>query len=194
MRRYLLISAVLAGALGALGYRWAAPAARPVLASVIKSVPSRPPPTVTSTDAVDVFQKAFWKRPSAEDQILHAERREWKDRRGVSQWQWFLVVRASAGLLHHLKDNNAFNLQPAKAVSSIAGAPGWFSFDEAGVSTLQSGDGAMRVMFDTTSPVVYATAQGGGFRAGTTQSFSQSPSSSAHTGRLPTTAPPRPEP
>ena len=31
-----------------------------------------PPPTSTVTDEVEVFQKAFWKRPTPEDRILHA--------------------------------------------------------------------------------------------------------------------------
>ena len=40
----------------------------------------------------EVFKRAFWRRPSAEDRILQAERHEWHDAEGVSRWQWFLIV------------------------------------------------------------------------------------------------------
>lgn len=50
-------------------------------------VPSDTSPTTTLSDPVAVFQRAFWKRPAADDKILHAERREWSGADGVQKWQ-----------------------------------------------------------------------------------------------------------
>ena len=49
----------------------------------------------------EVFKRAFWRRPSAEDRILQAERHEWHDAEGVSRWQWFLIVDPSPALLQY---------------------------------------------------------------------------------------------
>jgi hypothetical protein len=47
------------------------------------------PPSAVEQEAEEVFKRAFWRRPSAEDRILKAERHEWHDAEGVSRWQWF---------------------------------------------------------------------------------------------------------
>lgn len=193
MRRAPLISAVLAGVLGLLGYRLAAPSGHEA-APAAPVAGTLPPPSVTSTDPVAVFQKAFWRRPSEGDRILHAERREWMDQHGLSRWQWFLVVRASDELRRHLKDDNAFGLHAAATTPRLTGAPEWFAFDPASVTTLQSRDGAMKLMLGTQSPIVYATSQGGGFHAGSPAAVRIAPVSSTIAGRLPSTAPPRPAP
>jgi hypothetical protein len=53
------------------------------------------PPTEIENDPVKIFQRAFWASPTGEDEILHAERREWSNADGVQKWQWFLVVEPS---------------------------------------------------------------------------------------------------
>ena len=71
------------------------------------------PPASTVTDPAIVFQKAFWKRPTSEDQILHAERREWQSQDGLSKWQWFITVKPGPALVAHLITDNAFMLSAA---------------------------------------------------------------------------------
>ena len=84
-------------------------------------------PTSTVTDPALVFQKAFWKRPSPEDQILHAERREWQDKDGLSKWQWFIAVKPSPALVDHLITDNAFMLAPRSGRREHADdPPKWF--------------------------------------------------------------------
>ena len=80
------------------------------------------PPTLTVTDAGKIFERAFWRHPMPDDQILNAERREWSDEDGLQRWQWFLVVRASADLMKYLRDENAFGLVPSSAAPVVSKA------------------------------------------------------------------------
>ena len=43
------------------------------------------PPSAVEQEAEEVFKRAFWRRPSAEDRIIKAERHEWHDAEG----NWF---------------------------------------------------------------------------------------------------------
>lgn len=160
------------------------------------SHPSRPaePPTATLTDASEVFQKAFWKRPTAGDQILHAERREWADSDGVQRWQWFIAVKPSAELVKHLRDDNAFNLVPATSSTRSPDAPDWFRFVPAEVTILHAPGGNMRLAFSKQDNLLYATDSGGGFQPGAPAPVKPLQSQQAtSTGRLPTTPPPNPQ-
>lgn len=158
--------------------------------------------TKTSTDAlvaplseedVEIFQKAFWKRPNANDKILHAERREWSDGEGIMQWQWFLVVAPSSELVLHLRVKNAFGLVASSARMDLSDVPDWFSFDRSQVDLLQAPRGNLRLAFSKTENLLFATDMGGGFRESVTLPAPESVSkvSQVQTGRLPLTSPPR---
>ncbi|MDA7663628.1 hypothetical protein OAL53_02270 [Akkermansiaceae bacterium] len=150
------------------------------------------PPDLVSRDAEEIFKKALWRKPSPEDEILHAERHEWSDDEGVSRWQWFLVIEASPDLIKYLRDDNAFGLIPGRA-DPISEAPAWFTFNPADVSVLKAPHSGMQLMFSKSGNSVYAKANGLGFSKGapaplSTPSFSTSPAPAP--GRLPDFPPP----
>lgn len=154
-------------------------------------LPESPPWTVTS-DPVKIFQKAFWRSPAAEDEILHGERREWLGEDGVGKWQWFLVVKPSPELVKYLRDDNAFGLVSADAMPELVDPPAWFTFKSHEVELLKAPTANLSLIFSKTGDLLYATDSGDGFRPGapeTGTSVHESPSSS---GRLPTTPPPNP--
>ena len=123
-------------------------------------------PSTTVTDAEEIFQRAFWRRPSKEDRILHAERHEWSDENGLQRWQWFLVVQASPDLIKNLRDDNAFGLLPGSSGPISTEAPAWFVFKPDDFSTFQSPQTGLRLMFSKVDNTLYATDSGRGFAKG----------------------------
>lgn len=148
------------------------------------------PPTLTMTDAEEIFKKAFWRRPDAEDEILHAVRHEWSDEGGLLRWQWFLVVKASPGLVRYLREENAFGLVAGTAAVEDATAPSWFRLKPVEVSLLQAPGGGMRLMFSNKDNTLYATASGRGFTRGAPEPPPTVQGDSAP-GRLPPSSPPQ---
>jgi hypothetical protein len=135
-------------------------------------VPSDTSPTTTLSDPVAVFQRAFWKRPAADDKILHAERREWQ------KWQWFLVVEPSPALVKHLREDNAFSLVPAATAPAVRDAPAWFTFQPAEVEVRQAAHGNLRMFFGKTKRLLYATDAGDGFLPGAPEPAKPAPRAS----------------
>ncbi|MFT4640024.1 MAG: hypothetical protein ACI8T1_003349 [Verrucomicrobiales bacterium] len=135
---------------------------------------------VDDKDAIEVFQRAFWKRPTPHDKILHAERREWSDSDGTEQWQWFIVVEPSPELLKHLREDNAFGLSVAGTAPIPSAAPSWFTFEQDDVDILQAPRGNMRLFFSKAKDLLYATDTGGVFRPGVSEpALSQQPDPSS---------------
>jgi hypothetical protein len=154
------------------------------------------PPTLTVTDPGKIFERAFWRRPMPDDQILNAERREWSDEDGLQRWQWFLVVRASADLMKYLRDENAFGLVPSSAAPVVSKAPVWFRFDPEEVTVMKGPQTSMELMFSQEGSTIYATASGRGFTKGASE-VPDTPRATPHApvaGRLLTTPPPTPSP
>lgn len=149
------------------------------------------PPTTTNTDPLEVFQRAFWKRPTPADRILHAERREWKDANGVSKWQWCIAVQPSPALVKHLREDNAFGLLRGSKAAWQAPAD-WFPGSADGFTVLQSVSGSMTLLFSSSDDRLYATDSGGGFRPGAPEPMRPAPVRTAGNGRLPNSPPPRP--
>lgn len=150
------------------------------------------PPTLTMNEAGEIFNKAFWRRPTADDEILNAVRHEWSDEGGLLRWQWFLVVKASPGLIRYLRDDNAFGLVPASSAPLSSEAPAWFRFDPGEVTLLQAPQSLMQLNFSNHDNLLYATASGRGFTRGAPEpppAIQGAPSP----GRLPTTLPSQPE-
>jgi hypothetical protein len=118
-----------------------------------------------NTDKEEVFSRAFWKRPAAGDNILHAERREWTESAadGPARWQWFLDVEASPELLAWLKDKNPFSLRPADKVTTEA-PPVWWPKDLSGWEIRSGGeDKRFTILFSRNSRRLCATDSGAGF-------------------------------
>lgn len=179
--------------LGWLGWHWFDAPLPPQVAAASNTVAMVNPPTSIDNEPVRIFQRAFWVRPTSSDKILHAERREWKDTDGVQKWQWFLVVEPSDSLLKRLRDDNAFGLMPAAAVSPPTDAPGWFVFNKDGVSVLQAPQGKLQFIFSNDKRTLYATDSGHGFRAGAPEPIKPAPPPQTPVpGRLPNTRPPLP--
>jgi hypothetical protein len=143
------------------------------------------PPTTVEKDPTEIFQKAFWKRPTADDKIHHAERREWSDSEGVQRWQWFIVVEPSAALLKHLREDNAFSLTPAASFLTTAEAPPWFKLSPGEFELLHDPHGNMRLYFSKSRPLLLATDSGGGFYPAVTPTEKPVPTGQQPTGRIP---------
>ncbi len=149
-----------------------------------------PPPSSTTVDPATVFQKALWKRPTPEDKILNAERREWKDADAVSRWQWFLEVEPSPEIVRYLREENAFRLKSYQTATLLPDAPSWFIKDTENTHILSGPGGGMQLIFTADDAKLYAMGSGGGFRPGapeTPPALAQAP---AATGRIPLESPP----
>lgn len=194
-RRVVIVVTLLAVLLLWLVWRWQDGRRKPPVSQPSVAVSKVDPPTKVENDPVKVFQRAFWASPTDDDEILHAERREWSDAQGVRKWQWFLVVEPSAALLKRLRDDNAFGLAPASSAADIADAPKWFAFDAKEIIVMKSPSSEMQLIFSKGGKLLHATDSGLGFRPGAPEPAKQAPPSSAPTpGRLPSTPPPTPKP
>jgi hypothetical protein len=194
-RRVVIVVTLLAVLLLWLVWRWQDGRRKPPVSQPSVAVSKVDPPTKVENDPVKVYQRAFWASPTDDDEILHAERREWSDAQGVRKWQWFLVVEPSAALLKRLRDDNAFGLAPASSAADIADAPKWFAFDAKEIVVMKSPSSEMQLIFSKGGKVLHASDLGLGFRPGAPEPAKQAPPSSAPTpGRLPSTPPPTPKP
>lgn len=156
-------------------------------------------PVKTDADLVEsdpelVFQKALWRRPSEQDRILQAERREWVEEDSVTKWEWFLEVEPSKELRSYLWEENAFSLREMKTQPpKLVQVPEWFRFDPASTVRLGSDDGSMDLYF--LPDRIFATGKGGGFREGAERPIrKKSATQKPTTGRLPNRSPEIPKP
>lgn len=193
MKKIGLILIPLLAAIGWLAWR-AVDAGRPKV--MVDSVPiawQGAPPTLTLNDTEEIFKKAFWRRPTPDDQILNAVRHEWRDADGLERWQWFLVVSASPELIQYLRDDNAFGLVAASKVPVVSEAPGWFRFKPEEVTVLQAPYAGMRLIFSKSDNTLYATDSGRGFTKGAPEPPPSTQGAQAP-GRIPNSPPPKPKP
>lgn len=195
MKAALSISAVVCVAAAAVFFWWRPEKpAPPVPPAPVTAKTQGPAPTSVNADPAEVFQRAFWKRPTSEDRIEAAERREWADDNGVRKWQWFIKLKPSAALVKHLREDNAFDLRPREKALAIEGAPSWFSFKNGEVEILEAPSGQMRLVFGKDNGVLFATDSGGGFQQGVSETPGPASAPDATPGRLPTTSPPKSKP
>lgn len=173
----------------------------PPASSIAHIGPATPPPDHVTTDSAAIFKKAFWRDPSPEDHIAHAERREWRDGQGVTRWEWFLEVAASPALVKYLRDDNAFGLLPVSEKPSALPEtrPAWFDFNPIETDAFTSRTGKLRLHFSKKDNKLYASNAGQGFQRGAPAPATASTEAAAVTrpappGRLPTTPPPIPSP
>lgn len=154
----------------------------------------RSSPFSSIKEPAEVFQKAFWKRPTADDTILHAERREWKTNTGVSKWQWYISVRPSPVLVEYLIQGNAFMLvkMDEPELPALEAKPEWFPESMDGYQVLANASRSYRLLWDPKANLLHATDSGGGFQPGAPEPARELPISSGMPGRLPLTPPPDP--
>ena len=175
---------------GFIGWRMASPEKTSDRSNTTSLTYDSPPPTTTNTNPTEVFQKAFWKRPTPEDQILNAERREWQDKDGLSKWQWFIAVKPSPALVDHLITDNAFML--VKAAKPLpAELPEWFQPPAETVTNYTNPGGTFHILWDKEKNLLHATDSGSGFRPGAPDP-ARAITAAQPEGRLPTTPPPKP--
>jgi hypothetical protein len=180
-----------------LGVRMTRDETTPHVPELKEGVPALPPPTTTSTDAEEVFKRAFWKRPTENDHILHAERREWADGDGVDRWQWFIAVDPSEELARYLNEQNPFSLGELRGKVAIPAQPRpkWFPSSADSFTARQSQDGQMLFLMESESGRIYATSQGRGFAKAVDAASPTAPvqKSAGNGSRLPNTPPALPE-
>jgi hypothetical protein len=151
------------------------------------------PPDRVVMDPVLVFQRAFWRSPTADDEIVHAERYEWHDAEGVTRWNWFMELRPSPELLKYLRDDNAFGLSRTSSVTWSDERPAWFNFKSTTAVVMKSAQTKLQLIFMTAENTLYATDSGFGTRRGAPEPASPTPQAPVP-GRLPTSLPPSPKP
>jgi hypothetical protein len=120
-------------------------------------------------DHTAVFQRAFWRRPAPDDEILHAERRDWLDASsGVEKWQWYIAVHPGAAFRDWLLKDNPFELvvvTPGTELAALTSPPAWFPApgELAGLVRYRNREGRYFVFHDLAKNRLYATDAGGGF-------------------------------
>ena len=159
--RILAIAAVVLTAVAAT-VLWqrnseAVPAAQPTTTATADGMS-----LMTATDPTLVFRKAFWRSPASDDQILHAERREWSAEDGVKKWQWFIAVKPGPQLLAWLK-SNPFSLAPRKSAPNFEKPPAWFPKTSADFQIQQNAEARLTLMLSADEKQLYATDSGFGF-------------------------------
>ena len=177
MKKKWIISLAAAAPLlvGLVSIRPPARSPQPIELPPLKK-PAGPGETVAISRAPEeIFRRAFWRRPTASDRIVHADRREWSEQdQGVQRWQWFLQVRPSAELLLALRDPATFGLFPSAAAPGPVKpttAPAWFpsATQLAGCEILQSPSGSLTVYYRAADNVLFAIDAGRGFAPPVTQ-------------------------
>lgn len=187
MKALVFIATALA--VGFIGWRMASPEKTSDRSHTTSLTYNSPPPTTTLTDPTEVFQKAFWKHPTPEDDILRAERKEWADNNGLSKWQWFLSVKPSAALVEHLITQNAFMLRRSEPPSKL---PEGFPESAKGYEAYTNASGAFLILWDKEENLLHATDSGSGFRPGAPEPV-KAVVTTPPEGRLPVTPPPNPQ-
>ena len=119
-----------------------------------------------------VFRRAFWRQPSAEDRIVQAERVETplltavtnSGSRDVQNWRWAIAVHPGPELLAALRDPETFGLLPAREPRPWTETPEWFPATAAtGFEVLQASAGRLTVLYRAADNLLYAADAGSGF-------------------------------
>ncbi len=144
------------------------PAAAPEPPAPPAAVPVALPasPVARSTDPALVFRRAFWRRPGAGDEILHAERRETAgDGATLAEWSWYLVMKPGPELRAWL-ETNPFSLRTVPTPGEVAPAddrPAWFAPDWKACEVRQNPEGRFILAYSAAENLLYATDSGHGF-------------------------------
>ncbi len=131
----------------------------------------KPGEPVVIRDVAAVFQRAFWRRPSADIRVLEGERREWLNAQAaVEKWQWFVGVQTSADFRTWLLEQNPFELikdtKPFDA-ADIENAPAWLpaAVQRGSLTSYRSRGSKLVVLLDQETGKLFASDRGAGFAA-----------------------------
>jgi len=126
----------------------------------------------TTTEGKEIFSRAFWRRPTDDDRILHAERRQWSDPgKGVRVWQWFLAIKPGPELTGYLDTNpfriSSINLAALPSGEWVADPPPWLPTlaEVREMRGQRSGDKRLMFIHDDAKGILYAFDTGTGFKA-----------------------------
>jgi len=125
----------------------------------------------TDWPAEDVFRRAFWRHPQADDKIVEAVRTESSGADGVSRWVWFMKIHPSAALLRDLRDPATFGLVATARPSALPeeiSRPVWFPVARAGtgMEVLQHPTQPLTLQYHAEDNLLYASDHGRGFSKG----------------------------
>jgi hypothetical protein len=167
MKAILLITAV-AATLALIGWHLATPdPPDPPDQTDQSDPPDLPDLTLQTTrEKAEIFRRAFWRDPTPDDQILHAERREWlNEKDSVRQWQWFIAIKPGPALTTWLREQNPFSLAKSETarLQTRSSVPSWFPKNPGDHEVHQSPTGGMTLVFDHKRNLLYATDTGHGF-------------------------------
>ena len=129
--------------------------------------PALPAETLVRTiEQQEVFRRALWRRPSREDTVHNAERREWADAGGVTRWEWFLSITPGPTLEAWL-NTNPFSLRRVEQLSEKDAAigedpPEWFPRVLDGMELSQSPTGSFWVARSPDSKRIVLSDRGAG--------------------------------
>ncbi len=116
-------------------------------------------------EGAEIFQRAFWRRPTDADKILHAERREWigGGEAGVRKWEWFMALEPSGGLVEDLKRRFSLEARPL-VLEPLATAPDWFRGAlKKDATVVAAADGSLQLILLPGGKQILATGVGAGF-------------------------------
>lgn len=117
----------------------------------------------------EVFRRAFWRHPGADDRIERAVRFESSGDQGVSRWVWFMKIHPSAELLRDLRDPATFGLmsvdRPRGDLPKDLSAPDWYPAltGETGAEILQHPSQPLTLIYKSAENLLYASDYGNGF-------------------------------
>lgn len=117
----------------------------------------------------EVFRRAFWQHPGADDRIVEAIRFESSAPDGVSRWVWFMKIHPSAELLHKLRDPSTFGLlvasKPKPPLPGDISPPDWFPRTnmDSGADILQHPSQNLTLQYESKDNLLYASDYGRGF-------------------------------
>lgn len=166
-----LIAASVLGVTGIIWFVWSKPDSPAVRAAALNPVLVTEPgeSVALEADSEQVFRRAFWRHPTKEDIIHHAERREWSETssQDLRRWQWFLQVSPGPELLEALRDEAKFDLTLTtvpRSWSSLAPPPRWFSPADSvdGYQVYQSPRGGMTLFHLPEKNLLFAADEGYG--------------------------------
>jgi hypothetical protein len=122
----------------------------------------------TDWTAEDVFRRAFWRHPQADDKIVEAVRTESSGADGVNRWVWFMKIHPGAALLRDLRDPATFGListnRPSPLPEEIS-RPAWFPAARSGtgMEILQHPTQPLTLLYHAEDNLLYASDHGRGF-------------------------------
>lgn len=172
MNPKLIITVVVVVLVAGLAWVLMPRSAEPAIAPENITVASEDPAEMLQLqrDREEVFKRAFWRRPGADDVILHAERRHWvsTEDENVRRWQWFIEVEPSREFANWLLEENPFDLMEIDDPTQrpdLSTAPDWIpaAADLTTFVAYRKPGADFFVFVDSRNQRIFATDMGGGF-------------------------------